>query len=103
MEQLLTPRQVSDLWGLPYQTVCALMRQQVIESIPIGITATGPKARLATTESRVERFLSRRLAEAQEAREPQRKPLKMPRTTKQNDPPPGMEYGPNGKLRIKRK
>lgn len=103
MERLLTPRQVADLWGLPYDTVCALMRQQVIESIPVGITATGPKARLATTESRVERFLSRRLAEAQEAREPKHKPLKIPRIAKQSDPPPGMEYGPDGKLRIKRK
>lgn len=103
MERLLKPREVSAMYGISYDTVCHLMRTGQIASIPAGKTADGPKARLATTESRVERWLMNRESAAQMAREPQRRKIDLNRHGKPKDPPEGAEYGPDGKLRIKRR
>lgn len=102
-ERLMKPREVANVYGISYDTVCYLMRAGQIASIPIGKTAEGPRARLATTASRVERWLANRETAAQIAREPERKKIGFDKRAKRKDPPEGAEYGPDGRLRIKRR
>lgn len=102
-ERLMKPREVANAYGISYDTVCYLMRCGEIASIPAGKTANGPRARLVTTASRVEKWLSSRETAAKMSKEPERKRLDLRPRGKPKDPPEGAEYGPDGRLRIKRR
>lgn len=100
MERLYSAKEISALTGMSRSAVNTLMRSGEIESIPTGIRTDGPRPRLRAYESAVDRWIARRQAESQQ---PKREPYRPARRTKPGELPEGMEYGPNGKPRIKRR
>lgn len=100
MERLYTAKEISQRTGMSRSTISAMMRSGEIESIQTGIKTDGPKPRLRAKESAVDRWLARRMAEGQP---PMREPNRPARKTKKGELPEGMEYGPDGQPRIKRR
>lgn len=98
MEKLLTAKEAAEVLGLNATTVARMMRSGEIESVPVSQKADGPRPRLRTTQSRLERWLVSRAMRY----EPQIvcKPRQNKAVRRKADIPAGMEMGPDGRLRI---
>lgn len=97
MERLLTAAEAAELLGLTERAVQDLMKSGEIECLSVSKRPGGPRPKLRTTESRLERWVQRR-AEEQKMRA---KPVR--RKRRADEVPPGMERTADGQLRIARR
>lgn len=101
MERLLTAAEAAELLGLTERAVQDLMKNGEIECLSVSKRPGGPRPKLRTTESRLERWVQRRAEEQKMQQFPKTQPAR--RKRRADEVPPGMERTADGQLRIARR